>query len=92
MSIMKLHELKNHWRYFQEVWDGNKTFEVRENDRKFKKNDLLLLRNYNPEREDKYDGKAILCKITYILDNPEFVKEGFIVMSIKILTKYEWLK
>lgn len=40
----KTHELKILPKYFSEVYSGNKTFEVRKNDRNFKVGDMLILK------------------------------------------------
>ena len=52
------HELKILPMYFQAVWDGKKTFEVRKNDRGYKPNDILVLKEYDGT---KYTGSAV-CK------------------------------
>ncbi len=79
---MKIHELKILEEYFNEVRMGNKTFEVRLNDRNFQVGDFLLLKEFDPDREI-YSGSEILCKVTYILDSPIFLKSGYIIMAIK---------
>lgn len=77
-----IHELKTVPEYFQEVWDGKKDFEVRSNDRDFKLDDTLRLREYNIDTET-YTGRSITKKVKYILDNPQYVKEGYVIMGIK---------
>lgn len=46
-----LHELKSEPSYFQAVWDGDKTFEVRYDDRGYQKGDRILLREYDPHTD-----------------------------------------
>ncbi len=89
---MKIHELKTIPQFFSDVWDGFKSFEVRENDRNFKVGDLLLLREYDIERHEKhrYMGREMLCEINYIYDEAKFLKEGYVILGIKTL-KYEGL-
>ena len=41
------YELKILPMYFQAVWDGKKTFEVRKNDRGYKPNDILVLKEWD---------------------------------------------
>ena len=77
-----VHELKIWEAYFREVKKGNKTFEVRLNDRNFQVGDFLLLKEYDPDLEI-YSGSEILCKVTYILDSPIYLKSGYIIMAIK---------
>lgn len=74
-----VHELKILPEYFQEIIYGRKTFEVRYNDRNFKVGDTLLLREW---QDGAYTGKAIERKVTYILDDPKYIKRGFVVMAI----------
>lgn len=74
---MKLHELKTWPHYFFGLYARTKNFEVRRNDRDFQVNDLLLLEEYLPDKK-RYTGNHILAKITYIMIDPEFVKEGLI--------------
>lgn len=50
------HELKILPMYFQAVWDGKKTFEVRKNDRGYKLNDILILKEWDGT---KYTGSAV---------------------------------
>lgn len=45
---MSFHNLKCTNPYFQDVWDGKKTFEVRNNDRNFAVNDIICLKEYDP--------------------------------------------
>lgn len=84
--MIKIHELKTVNPYFEETWEGNKTFEVRQNDRYFKTRDLLILREYKGETQS-YLTRYIIVQITYILNNPLYVKEGFVILATKILTK-----
>lgn len=76
------HALKTVPPYFKDIVDGTKTFEIRKNDRLFKVGDKLLLQEYLP-KEDKYSGQEWEGIITYILDNPDYCKKGFITMGIK---------
>lgn len=76
-----IHELKCNRRYFEEIKKETKKFEVRKNDRKFSIGDLLALNEVNDEGE--YTNESIIAKITYILSDPEYCKEGYIIMSLE---------
>ena len=76
---MTVHELKQQPRYFDCVVDGSKTFEVRKNDRDYKVGDYLLLREWSVA--GLYSGRETLVKITYILDSPDYCKEGYVVLG-----------
>jgi len=80
----KIHEVKCIQPWFDDVWTRRKTFEVRFNDRNYEVNELLLLREYRPTSKT-YTGKEILCEITYLLNHPQFVLEGFVILQINIL-------
>ena len=78
---MKKHELKILPKYFQAVWDGKKTFELRKDDRDYAEKDLLVLREWDGEQ---YTGSALVVEVTYILRNaPEYgLADGYCIMSI----------
>ena len=78
---MSKHELKIWPEYFQAVWDGSKTFEVRKNDRDYKVGDMLVLLEWDPNK-DEWTGSGICKRVTYILDAPEYLKEGYVVMGL----------
>lgn len=81
---MKTHELKIERKYFDAILNGTKTFELRINDRDFKKWDVLILKEYDPELK-KYTSEEIGCYVTYITYGPSFgLQEGFCCMAIKI--------
>ena len=77
-----VHFLKIWPPYFQDVVSGIKTFEVRYNDRPYKVGDILWLQEYNPEKKE-YTGNFVIAKVTYLLDEPAFVKDGFVILGIK---------
>jgi ASC-1-like (ASCH) protein len=66
-----IHELKTLQPYFNELKAGNKTFELRKDDRGFKVGDFVLLKEYNAETKT-YLGGELKFKITYILDLEKF--------------------
>jgi len=74
--------LKTEIEFFQDILDGLKSFEVRFNDRHFKVNDVLVLQEYDYKRKI-YTGREISKRVIYILDDPRFVKEGYVIMSLK---------
>lgn len=77
-----IHELKILPEYFKGVLSGEKTFEVRKNDRPFAKGDLLALNEYDPATKG-YTGASCLVYVDYMLDDGEYCKSGYVVMSIK---------
>ena len=83
MKKTNTHELKTWPEYFNELLSGNKTFEVRKNDRDFKIGDILLLNEYDPEN-NKYTGRQTGFTISYILNGGNFgIEKEFCVLGIK---------
>ena len=60
------HKLKCWPESFQALFTGAKTFELRWNDRNFKVDDTLQIREYDPE-SDTFTGRSTKRVITYIL-------------------------
>ena len=75
------HELKLLPQYYEEVLNGNKTFELRKDDRDYKINDVLRLKEWN---ETYYTGRTFICAVKYILrDCPDYgLKKGFVILGI----------
>lgn len=86
---MQVHKLKTWARYFEAVERGEKTFEVRKNDRAFQTGDVLELIKTD---EDGYYinppgtrfGKTTLRrKITYLLQGGQFgIEPAFCVLGL----------
>lgn len=83
---MKIHELKTIQPYFDSTWSNMKTFEVRKDDRDYNLGDLLLLKEYHVSNES-YSGHEILAEITYILRDKRYVKEGYVILQFRELTR-----
>jgi hypothetical protein len=78
------HDVKCWSKYFDDVKSGKKPFEVRFNDRDYRVGDIIRQSNFDPETQ-KYIGEFVDCRITYILDDPQFCKDGFVVMGIFVV-------
>ncbi len=64
---------------------GEKTFEVRRDDRGFQIGDILRLKEYIAD-ENKYTTRYIDAEVTYILYGGQFgIETGYVVMGLKIL-------
>lgn len=61
-----MHELKVWPAYYQALASGQKSFELRFDDRGFQVGDLLDLREYDP-RTGGYPGGRALCRVDFIL-------------------------
>ena len=88
---MKWHELKTDSEVFQAVRSGEKTYEIRFNDRDYQRHDFLRLceteRTGEEMREGAqliYTGDEIDVKVTHILRGPVYgLKDMWVIMSIK---------
>jgi ribosomal protein S17 len=83
---MIVHSLKTWPEYFKAVIRGEKTFEIRKNDRNYQVGDTLELKEYDPAIK-KYTGRSTLFEVTYILDKQPFVPEGYACMGIRGIIK-----
>lgn len=83
-----VHELKIDPKYFTGIELGIKTFEIRKDDRPFRANDMLFLQGFNQE-EQEYTGQTMFAKILSVFgrkeDEKEYVKEGYVVLSIELI-------
>ena len=77
-------------KYFQEVLDGNKTFELRLADFECKPGDTLILKEWDPKTKE-FTGRGIEKNATYVLKTKdinfftkeEIEKHGFQVIALK---------
>lgn len=76
------HHLKISPKYYRDIESNGKRFEVRFNDRDFKVGDTLNLWEW---AGGEYTGRKIICEVKYILDNPDYCKEGYVIMQIKVI-------
>lgn len=84
------HELKTWPLYWDAIARGDKTFEVRKDDRAFQKGDMLKLWKFDPVsgyckdvRDPKgKDGYVLTRRITFILRGGQFgIEPGYVVMG-----------
>lgn len=86
------HKLKTWPRFWDAVSGGEKTFEVRRNDRAFQTGDILVLKKYDPERGGSYVydyGRVpagvftIRKRITFLLQGGQFgIEPGYCVLGL----------
>lgn len=74
------HDLKILPEYFTAVCSGEKTFEVRKDDRPFQVGDTLKLHEINC---GVLTQRVVTVEVTYILRHPEYCKEGYCILGIK---------
>lgn len=92
------HELKTWPAEFRAMKSGEKTFDVRKNDRDFEKGDILVLKEWNPGTtgagvtadetyfgppDQGYTGNVLRMKVAYILRGPIYsIPKDVVVMSV----------
>lgn len=87
------HTLKTLPPFFDAVVRGDKTFEVRKDDRAFQAGDTLVLNHYDPEKDGVpfaapyIKPDPIMLRCTYVLRGGQFgIEPGYVVLGIsKIL-------
>lgn len=92
------HELKCERPYFEMVASGRKTVEIRKDDRRYQIGDELLLNEYVPPHLDvgfdpdkdghrlgRRTGRSCLVLVTHILRDRQFVPEGYVGMSVRLI-------
>lgn len=93
MCEVAYHRLKILPQYFEEVWDGKKTFELRKDDRNYAVGDTLALCEY---KDGKFTGSEIQVTVTHILRNcKEYgLADGYCILSIKrhfdLMAQKDW--
>lgn len=77
------HELKCWPRYFVDIFNRVKTFELRKADRAYRVGDVLYLREWNPS-DGEYTGRWTYRRVTHIIANDPVLglEAGWVVMSI----------
>lgn len=87
-----LHELKTDPEVFDAVKRGEKTFEIRKDDRGFAVGDSLWLRKTVHTGEEMkagkplyYEGDPLVVRVSYILRGPVYgLADGWVIMSIEM--------
>lgn len=85
---MATHDLSTVNPYFTDTWNGIKTFEICKNDQDFQIGDIIKLKEFSPS--EGYSGREIEIEIIYLIDSEEFpegIKEGYSIMSHKIISR-----
>lgn len=77
---MTQHKIKILPEYFNSVLNGQKRFEIRNNDRNYQVGDVVTLEEYNADKR-YYTGRVYRCEITYITNFMQ--KENYIVFGFK---------
>lgn len=81
------HELKTWPEFFKAIWDNEKHFELRKDDRGYQGGDTLMLREWT--KRSGYSGRAVKARVTYLLGGQwPGLQEGYVVMSIERVREF----
>ena len=75
------HELKILPKYFDDVKNHVKNFELRRNDRDFKVGDMLILKEWS---RGKYTGREYSTQIIYILDDRDMLMNDYVILGLAV--------
>ena len=82
------HEIKIDTKFYARVADGQKTFEIRKNDRDYQVGDVLCMREYDPKGEYYIDhSHMLIANIVYMSTFQQ--KEGYVVLGIEVVQNDE---
>lgn len=80
---MRVHHLKIKQEYFLAKLQGVKPFEIRKNDREYQIGDTLVL--HELDDQGKYTGRTINQSVNYLFENPDYLQEGYLILSGEII-------
>lgn len=78
----KVHQIRLAKPYFDDVANGIKTFELRKNDRGYKKGDILEMMEF---ADGKNTGRMVKMLVTYILEDYTGIEDGYCIMATKLM-------
>lgn len=86
-GLPSVHRLKTVQPYYDAVASGMKSFDIRRADRPFRVGDHLMLEEYAGLA---YTGRTEHRVITYVMDDPQYVKPGTVVLGIRDVALGDW--
>lgn len=74
--------------YFYSIWNLKKSWELRKEDEiDFKKDDLLILMEYDEEKG--LSGNEIIVRITEVYRNLDGLEKGYCIFSLKVINRVQ---
>lgn len=80
--MSNVHNLKLCKTSFNDVKSGKKPFEVLKNDGDYQLGDTCIFHEFDSDKE-KYLSGWTPKEISYILDDPRFVHDGYVILGLK---------
>lgn len=83
------HLLRTHPGPFRALWRGDKTAEVRKNDRDFQVNDVLEMFEFDPNQGKWIDPhRRIYATVSHMLYGPAYgIQEGYVLLSFRAIRR-----
>lgn len=75
---MNIHNLKIETELFEKKITGLKDWEIRKNDRDFKKGDILLFQEY---RDDEYTVRMVAQKILDVFSDERYLRPSYVLLT-----------
>lgn len=85
-----IHQLKIKRSYFADILYNRKRFEVRYNDRGYQVGDFLGLNEV--DEDNRETGHCVIVRVLDVLDDPDYCKPGYVIMSIEQTDIYSCIK
>lgn len=82
---METHRLKIKSEHYINIINGTKTAEIRYNDRNYQVGDMLILNEI--DSLGNFTGNSCQVVVTHILDDSEYFKTGYVMLSFHMLNK-----
>ncbi|MGV3695520.1 DUF3850 domain-containing protein [Flavobacterium sp.] len=79
---MKHHDLKTIEPFYTDIVLKGKRLEIRIDDRDYQPEDTVILRQYDPEKQD-FSGRKVKGVITYVLRGYPAIQEGYCAFSFE---------
>ena len=88
MTDQRIHELKTWPVYYRAILSGEKTFEIRYDDRSYEQGDLLHLMEWSPfgtleSGRGDYTGRHLCVKVIFVLRDGPGLLPNWVAMSIR---------
>lgn len=83
-SGQKVHQIRLGESFFEDVCSNIKSFELRKNDKGYKKGDILELMEFADGRNT---GRMVRKLVTYILEDYTGLEDGFCIMATSLIDK-----
>ena len=83
-SGQKVHQIRLGASFFEDACSNIKSFELRKNDRDYKKGDILELMEFADGRNT---GRMVRKLVTYILEDYTGLEDGFCIMATSLVNK-----